>query len=124
MVDISAPEDALQQPDSISYAEYADPDGILNALGIAVINSLANDENYDTFDDSIGTEIKLDIEFPNNSCGITPFAWEEDRVTLQIAFYEYYKVPWKVFTKFRMSKSQGKFLNSDINKKYDYKKVT
>ena len=39
------------------------------------------------------------------------------------SIYEYYEVPWPVFTKFRMSESQGKFLNTSINKVYKYKKI-
>jgi hypothetical protein len=38
------------------------------------------------------------------------------------AVYTYYKIPWGVFTKFRMSDSQGKFFSSVI-KKYEYKKI-
>jgi len=39
------------------------------------------------------------------------------------SIYEYYNVPWIVFTKFRMSESQGKFFNSEIGKIYKYKKI-
>lgn len=37
--------------------------------------------------------------------------------------YEYKNVPSKIFTKFRLSKSQGKFFNENISKNYTYKKV-
>ena len=37
--------------------------------------------------------------------------------------YEYQKVPSTTFTKFRLAKSQGKFLNESIVKAYKYKKV-
>ena len=37
--------------------------------------------------------------------------------------YEYQKVPSTTFTKFRLAKSQGKFLNESIAKTYKYKKV-
>lgn len=37
--------------------------------------------------------------------------------------YEYNKVPWTTFTKFRMSESQGKFFNENIAKKHKYIKV-
>ena len=37
--------------------------------------------------------------------------------------YEYKKVPSQTFTKFRLAKSQGKFFNENISKKYTYKKV-
>lgn len=37
--------------------------------------------------------------------------------------YVYNKVPWDVFTKFRMSDSQGKFFNANIARTYKYNKV-
>jgi hypothetical protein len=39
------------------------------------------------------------------------------------SIYEYYEVPWVVFTKFRMAESQGKFFNTEISKVYKYKKI-
>jgi hypothetical protein len=38
--------------------------------------------------------------------------------------YEYEKVPHKIYTKFRMAESQGKFFNMEIAKNYKYKKIT
>ena len=37
--------------------------------------------------------------------------------------YEYDEVPHQIYTRFRMSESQGKFFTSDIARKYQYKKV-
>ena len=37
--------------------------------------------------------------------------------------YEYENVPHQVYTKFRMSESQGKFFTTDISKAYKYKKI-
>jgi hypothetical protein len=37
--------------------------------------------------------------------------------------YEYEDVPHQVYTKFRMSESQGKFFTTDISKAYKYKKL-
>jgi len=37
--------------------------------------------------------------------------------------YEYEDVPHNVYARFRLSESQGKFFNSDISKKYKYKKL-
>ena len=37
--------------------------------------------------------------------------------------YEYDEVPHDVFTKFRMSESQGRFFNKEIGKKYEYRKI-
>lgn len=39
------------------------------------------------------------------------------------SIYEYEKVPWEIFTKFRLSESQGAYLNSTIRKNYQYKKL-
>lgn len=40
------------------------------------------------------------------------------------SIYEYYDIPWALFTKFRMAESHGKFFNAEINKKFKYKKAT
>jgi hypothetical protein len=37
--------------------------------------------------------------------------------------YEYENVEWEIFTKFRMSESQGKFFNQKIQKSYKFKKL-
>jgi len=37
--------------------------------------------------------------------------------------YEYADVPHQIYTRFRLSESQGKFFTSEIAKKYKYKKL-
>ena len=37
--------------------------------------------------------------------------------------HEYVGVPWELFTKFRMSDSQGSFFNAHIKTKYEHKKL-
>ena len=37
--------------------------------------------------------------------------------------YEYEDVPHQVYTKFRMSESQGKFFTTDLSKTFKYKKL-
>lgn len=37
--------------------------------------------------------------------------------------YQYEEVPHQVYTRFRMSESQGKFFTTDIAKTYKYKKL-
>jgi hypothetical protein len=37
--------------------------------------------------------------------------------------YEYEDVPHNLYTKFRLSESQGKFFSTEIAKKFKYKKV-
>ena len=39
------------------------------------------------------------------------------------SIYEYYDLPWDIFTKLRMTESQGKFFNEHISRKYKYKKL-
>ena len=38
------------------------------------------------------------------------------------SIYEYNKVPWNKFTKFRLSESQGKYFNENIAKSHKYVK--
>lgn len=39
------------------------------------------------------------------------------------AKYEYVEVPHQIYTRFRMTESQGKFFSSDIAKKYKFTKL-
>jgi hypothetical protein len=38
------------------------------------------------------------------------------------SIYEYNKVPWQKFTKFRLAESQGKYFNENIAKSHNYTK--
>ncbi len=71
-----------------------------------------------------GKEIMVEI----NSSNLKKASYNTESKLLTVTFnngsiYEYYEFPWDKFTKFRMSESQGKFLNTNINGKYNYKKV-
>jgi hypothetical protein len=71
-----------------------------------------------------GKTIHVHIESSNLKEAI----YETDVKKLTLVFnsnrkYEYSEVPWEIFTKFRMAESQGKFFNTDINKKFSYKEV-
>jgi len=62
-----------------------------------------------------------------NSSNIRSAVYNTNTETLTITFtsgaaYDYHKVPWPVFTKFRLSDSQGKFFNSSISKVYKFEK--
>lgn len=62
------------------------------------------------------------------SSNLKSASYNTETKTLSVTFnngyiYEYYDFPWEKFTKFRMSDSQGKYLNSEINGKYKYKKI-
>lgn len=71
-----------------------------------------------------GKMINVDIESSN----LTSASYDTEASTLTVTFktgsiYEYEKVPWDVFTKLRMSDSQGKFFSNNIAKVYSYKKL-
>ena len=37
--------------------------------------------------------------------------------------YEYDEVPHNIYTRFRMAESQGKYFNTEISKKFKYKRI-
>lgn len=71
-----------------------------------------------------GKKITVEIKSSN----LLSAVYETDSEDLTITFnngsiYVYNKVPWNVFTKFRMADSQGKFFNENIGKVYKYTKT-
>lgn len=71
-----------------------------------------------------GKMINVDIQSSN----LASASYDTESSVLTVTFvsggiYEYEKVPWEVFTKFRMSDSQGKFFNNNIARVYSYKKL-
>lgn len=71
-----------------------------------------------------GTLISIDI----NSSNLKSAKYNTETQLLEIKFnnnsvYEYQNVPWKIFTKFRLADSQGRFFNTDISRNYSYKKI-
>lgn len=63
-----------------------------------------------------------------SSANLNSASYNTETKVLTIIFnngsiYEYYDVSWQVFTKFRMSESQGKFFNKNISRTYKYKKI-
>ena len=72
----------------------------------------------------IGKQIINEIESSN----LIKTVYNLDNKTLVATFkngaeYEYEEVPHKVYTKFRIAESQGRFFNVEISKNYKYKKV-
>ena len=68
------------------------------------------------------------IEVSIRSTSLTKASYDALKESLRVAFvngsiYEYQNVPSTIFTKFRLAKSQGKFLNENITKAFKYKKV-
>lgn len=73
----------------------------------------------------IGKEIINEIESSN----LAKTVYNLENKTLVATFkngaeYQYEEVPHNVYTKFRLSESNGKFFNTEISKKYKYKKLT
>ena len=71
-----------------------------------------------------GTKIKNQIKSSN----IKASEYDTESKELVVEFnngakYKYDNVPHQVYTKFRLSESQGKFFTTDIAKQYSYKKV-
>ena len=71
-----------------------------------------------------GTKIKNQIKSSN----IKSTEYDTETKDLVIEFnngvkYKYDNVPHQVYTKFRLSESQGKFFTTDIAKNYQYKKL-
>lgn len=72
-----------------------------------------------------GKIISVDV----NSSNIKNTVYDTESKDLTVTFnnssvYQYYDVPWELFTKFRMSDSQGKFFSINISKNYKYKKIS
>jgi hypothetical protein len=72
----------------------------------------------------IGKEILVEI----SSSNLTSASYNTEGETLTVTFknggsYEYYKVPWTVFTKLRLAESQGRFFNLSIAKTYEFKRL-
>jgi len=71
-----------------------------------------------------GTKIINEIKSSN----IKKTEYDTETKNLVVEFnngfkYEYDDVPHQIYTKFRMSESQGKFFTTDISKAYKYKKL-
>jgi hypothetical protein len=71
-----------------------------------------------------GAKIFVEI----NSSNLLSATYNTESKILSINFknnsiYEYEKVPWDVFTKFRMTESQGKFFTTNIKNSYTFKRV-
>ena len=71
-----------------------------------------------------GTKILNEIE----SANITKSEYDTESKEMIVEFkngmrYQYEGVPHEVYTRFRMTESQGKFFSSDISKKYKFVKL-
>lgn len=69
---------------------------------------------------------KIDVII--NSSNLKSASYNTENESLLITFnsgtiYEYDKVPWTKFTKFRLAESQGKYFNENISKNHVFKKI-
>lgn len=71
-----------------------------------------------------GNQITVIIKSSNITSAIYNTETQDLTVTFNTGgIYVYNKVPWTLFTKFRMAESQGKFFNEKIAKNHKYTKV-
>lgn len=71
-----------------------------------------------------GTKIICEIESSN--LVKTEYDVETKKLVTEFkngAKYEYNDVPHNIYAQFRLAQSQGKFFNTEISKKYQYKKI-
>ncbi|HOH61206.1 MAG TPA: KTSC domain-containing protein [Bacilli bacterium] len=72
-----------------------------------------------------GTTINVEVQSSNLKFA----SYDTSTKVLTITFkngsiYEYYEIPWALFTKFRMAKSHGKFFSKEISRNFKYKRIT
>ncbi|MDB3870537.1 KTSC domain-containing protein [bacterium] len=66
-------------------------------------------------------------EYDSTNLGKTKYNTETNELIVEFAkggAYSYEKVPIKIFTKMRMSESQGSYFSKNISRSYKYKKLT
>ena len=69
------------------------------------------------------------VEVTINSSSLSSASYDSLTEDLNITFksgstYQYKKVPWITFTKFRLSESQGKFFIKNIKETFKFKKIS
>lgn len=77
-----------------------------------------------TKEEIIGTKIINEVQSSN----IVRTEYDTESKEMIVEFknglkYKYDEVPHEVYTRFRMTESQGKFFGSNISKKYKYSKL-
>ena len=78
------------------------------------------------------TSEKIDgtlIEVKIKSSNLKSATYDTESEKLKVEFntgavYEYNKVPWNKFTKFRLAESQGKYFNENISRVYNYTRIS
>ena len=77
-----------------------------------------------TKEEIIGTKILNEVQSSN----IVRTEYDTETKHLVVEFkngakYQYDSVPHEIYTRFRMTESQGKFFSTDISKKYKFTKL-
>jgi hypothetical protein len=77
-----------------------------------------------TKEEIIGTRILNEVQSSN----IVRTEYDTETKEMIVEFkngfkYKYESIPHEIYTRFRMTESQGKFFTSDISKKYKYSKL-
>jgi len=68
----------------------------------------------------------IDVIINSSNLKSASFNTESEDLTVTFnngSIYEYNKVPWSKFTKFRLAESQGKYFNENIARSYKFKKI-
>jgi len=68
----------------------------------------------------------IDVTINSSNLKSASFNTENEDLTVTFnngSIYEYNKVPWSKFTKFRLAESQGKYFNENIARSYKFKKI-
>jgi lysyl-tRNA synthetase class 2 len=65
----------------------------------------------------------IDVTINSSNLKSASFNTENEDLTVTFnngSIYEYNKVPWSKFTKFRLAESQGKYFNENIARSYKF----
>lgn len=68
----------------------------------------------------------IKVEISSTNLKGAEFNTEENKLLVEFnngSIYEYENVPWEIFTKFRLSESQGSYFSKNISRTYKYKKI-
>ena len=69
----------------------------------------------------------VDVVFNSSSLKSASYDSLTEKLTITFtsgSIYEYKKVPWLLFTKFRLAESQGKFFIKNIKDSFTFKKIS
>ena len=68
----------------------------------------------------------IEVEIKSSNLKFASYDTDSELMTVEFnsgAIYEYKKVPWNKFTKFRLAESQGRYFNENIKKNYTFSKI-